>query len=146
MKSKAIFLLVIFLLNTVVGFGCALGMEGDHNDENHSHPESAHHVHKDQNHHHSGVHEHKTTPISGQNFSKEDPCCTTLVNDLVTQSKLVPENGKVQVVLPIMWLPDYSYALLIPVTDVELDQSLYVHHRERPPNEDIRIVIQSFQI
>lgn len=141
MKSKAIFLLVIFLLNTVVGFGCALGMEEDHHED-----QSPHHVHKANNHHHSDGHEHKTSPISGQNFSKEDPCCKTLVNDLVTQSKLVPENGKVQVVLPIMWLPDYFYALLVPVTDVELDQSVYIDHRERPPNEDIRIVIQSFQI
>lgn len=120
-------------------------MEEDHH-EDHFHSESPHHVHMANNHHHSDGHEHKTSPISGQNFSKEDPCCKTLVNDLVTQSKLVPENGKVQVVLPIIWLPDYSYALLVPVTDVELDQSVYVDHRERPPNEDIRIVIQSFQI
>lgn len=146
MKSKAIILLVIFLLNTIVGFGCALGMEGNPHDEGHSHEESANHVHKDHNHHHSIGHEHKATPISALNFSKEDPCCKTLVNDLVTQSKLVPENGKVQIVLPIVWLPDYSYALLIPVIDVELDQNVYVDHRERPPNKDIRIVIQSFQI
>lgn len=129
MKSKAIFLLVIFLLNTVVGFGCALAMEANHHD-----------------HHHAGGHEHKTTPISGQNFTKEDPCCKTLVNDLVTQSKLVPEISKVQVVSPVLWLTSHSYSLLIPVTDVELGRGAYADHRERPPNKDIRIVIQSFQI
>lgn len=145
MKSKAIFLLVIFLLNTVVGFGCTLGMEVSH-DENHSHAKAAPHVHKDHDHHHTGGDEHKTAPVSGLNFSKEDLCCKNLVNDLVTQSKLVPESGKVQVVLPVMWLPDYSYALLIPVTGIEVDQRIYVDQRERPPNKDIRIVIQSFQI
>ncbi|MEQ7802133.1 hypothetical protein ABDJ41_20220 [Pedobacter sp. ASV1-7] len=140
MKSKAIFLLVIFLLNTVVGFGCALAMEvGDHD-------EPAHHGHKDHDHHHAGGHEHKTTPISGQNFTKEDPCCKTLVNDLATQSKLVPEISKVQFFLPVLWLTDHSYSLLIPVTDVKLGRGAYADHRERPPNKDIRIVIQSFQI
>lgn len=146
MKSKAIFLLVIFLLNTVAGFGCALAMEVDHHDENHSHAKPTHHGHKDHGHHHAGGHEHKTTPISGQNFTKEDPCCKTLVNDLATQSKLVPEMSKVQVVLPVLWLTDHSYSLLIPVTDVELGRGAYADHRERPPNRDIRIDIQSFQI
>lgn len=121
MKSKAIFLLVTFLLNTIVGFGCALGMEGvDHQ------------------------HGHQTNPISELNFSKEDACCKILVSDLVTLSKLIPESSKVQVVLSIVWLPDYIS--LVPATIVELDQRFYVEQRERPPNKDIRIVIQSFQI
>ncbi|RAJ28116.1 hypothetical protein [Pedobacter cryoconitis] len=146
MKSKAIFLLVIFLLNTIVGFGCALGMDGNHNDEGHSHAQSTAHVHKDHDHHLAIGHEHKSAPVPGVNFSKQDLCCKTLVNDLVTQSKLVPGSSKVLVVLPVLWLPDYSYGLLIPETVLELDQSFCVDQRERPPNKDIRIVIQSFQI
>jgi len=135
MRSKAIFLLVIFLLNTVIGFGCALGMEGNTHNDSHDHTKSVTHVHKD--HDHSDGHDH---------LSKEDPCCKTLVNDLVTQNKLIPEMGKVQVVLPVMWLLDYSYASLISVTDLEINQSVFADHRERPPNQDIRIAIQSFQI
>lgn len=127
MKSKAIFLLVIFLLNTVVGFGCALGMETGH-------------------HHHPISHHHKTAPVSGVSFSTENSCCKTLINELATQSKLIPESDKLQVVLPVLWLPDYVYALLIPVTDLELHQHVDVNRRKRPPNEDIRIAIQSFQI
>lgn len=144
MKSKAIFLLVIFLLNTVVGFGCALGMEAEHHEEGHAHEESANHAHKDHDHHDATGHEHKATAISGLNFSQEDPCCKTLVNDLVTQSKLIPENGKMQVVLPAMWL--FNYGILIPVATVEPDQTGYADKKEKPPNRDIRIVIQSFQI
>lgn len=128
MKSKAIFLLVIFLLNTVVGLGCALGMERDYHD------------------HYAKGHKHKAAPVSGLSFSKEAHCCKTLVNDLVTQSKLVPESGKVQVVLPVMWLPDYSYDLFIPVRGIDLVQNVYIDRRERPPSEDIRIIINSFQI
>lgn len=145
MKSKAIFLLVVFLLNTVVGFACALGMETN-GVENHSHAESVHHSHQDHDHQHSDSHEHNSITVPGLGFSKEDHCCKTLVNDLVTQSKLVPENGKVQVVLPILLFPTYSYLLLVPVTSIESDQSIYVDQRERPPNQDIRIIIKSFQI
>ena len=146
MKSKAIFLLLTFLLNTVVGFGCALEMEVDHHDETQVHLKTASDIHKDHDHHHAEVPQQKTSPASELSFSKEDLCCKTLVNDLVTQSKLVPKSGKVQVVLPLLWIPDYSYALLIPAIDVKLDRSVYVDRRERPPNKDIRIVIQSFQI
>lgn len=128
MKNKATFLLVIFLLNTVVGLGCALGMGRDHH------------------HHYAKEHKHKAAPVSGLNFSKEDHCCKTLVNDLVNQSKSVPESGKVQVVLPVMWLPDYAYDLFIPVTSIELAQNVCIDLRERPPSEDIRIIINSFQI
>lgn len=131
MKTKAIFLLVIFLLNTVVGFGCALGMEDDFHDHEH---------------HHAKGHEHQTTPISGQHLSKEDLCCKSLVNDLVTQSKQIPESVKVQVLVPIICLPDFIHALLAPLTSIKLAKSVYVDHRERPPNQDIRTVIQSFQI
>jgi len=146
MKSKAIFLLVIFLLNTVVGFGCAFAMEENHDNENHSHTKAAIHEHKDHQHNHAEDHEHQPSPIPGLDFSKEDPCCKKLVNELTIQSKLIPESAKVLVVLPVVWLANYTYALLVPVSTIEPDQSVYVDHRYRPPNEDIRISIQSFQI
>jgi len=132
MKSKAIFLLVTFLLNTLVGFGCALGMEAKHH-ENHA-----------QSHEHG--HEHKTNTASGLSFSNEDLCCKILVNDLLTQSKLIPEISKLPVLMPMMLVSANAYGLLVPVSAVELDQNAVVNHRERPPNSDIRIIIQSFQI
>ncbi|SDK25329.1 hypothetical protein SAMN04487898_10711 [Pedobacter sp. ok626] len=131
MKSKAICLLVIFLLNTVVGLGCALTMEGNHHDENHSHADR---------------HGQKDKPITRLISSTEDHCCKTLVNDLVAQSKLIPDSAKAQVALSFIWLPDFSYKLFAPLISTQLEQRFYVDHRSRPPNEDIRIVIQSFQI
>jgi hypothetical protein len=144
MKGKAVFLLVIFLLNTVVGFGCALAMDSNHDDENHSHAKSAAHVDKGHSHEHGD--EHKSPPLSGLNFSKEDPCCKKVVNELTIQNKLIPESAKVLVSLPVVWLTNYAYNLLIPVSSIERGQSGYIDHRYRPPNEDIRISIQSFQI
>lgn len=135
MKSKAVFLLVIFLLNTLVGLGCALGMQEDHQYEAHVHTKAAVHDHENKDHHHAGQHE-----------DKEDACCKALVNDLVVQGKLVPENGKVQVFLPVVLLPDHHLLLTVPPVLAEPELSVYADRRERPPNEDIRITIQSFQI
>ncbi|WP_316822992.1 hypothetical protein [Pedobacter gandavensis] len=142
MKSKAIFLLVIFLLNTVVGFGCALGMEVDFHDPHHSYKVD-NHSDKDHEHHHAIG---KSTQISGQHVSQEDLCCKSLVNDLIIQSKQIPESIKFQAPVPIISLPDFSHSLLAPLASVKLAQSVYADHRERPPNQDIRIAIQSFQI
>lgn len=144
MKSKAIFLLVIFLLNTVVGFGCALGMEENHDNDTHSHTKAAVHEHKDHQHNHAE--DHEITSIPGLNPSKEDTCCKKLVNELTIQNKLIPESAKVLVSLPVVGLANYAYTLLVPVISIAPDQSGYVDHRCRPPNEDIRISIQSFQI
>lgn len=154
MKSKAIFLLVIFLLNTLVGFGCALGMEANHHKDQQAHELSAqmkehHHVgHDKQDHAESQEHrhEHKTNTASGLSFSNEDLCCKILVNDLLTQSKLIPEIGKLPVLMPMVLVSANAYDLFIPVSVGELDQNAEVNHRERPPNSDIRIIIQSFQI
>jgi len=146
MKSKAVFLLVIFLLNTVVGLGCALGMQGDHPDEMHSYTKPAVHGHKNSDHHHAAQQEHKAGSIPGSNSPEEDACCKALVNDLVIQSKLIPESVKIQVVLPVVLLPEYAFLLTVPSGAAEPERGVYADRRERPPNEDIRISIQSFQI
>lgn len=133
MKSRAIFLLVIFLLNTIVGIGCALGMENSSHSDNHTHNGDI-------------THQHLPDVKASLNLSAEDLCCKTLVNDLVVQSKLIPEMGKIQIALPVIWLPAYFYLLPVPVIELELNRSSYTDYRDRPPNRDIRTVIQSFQI
>ncbi|WP_222536834.1 hypothetical protein [Pedobacter polysacchareus] len=137
MKSKAIFLLVIFLLNTLVGFGCALGMNANHHEAQGTQDRAQSHKHR---------HVHKTNTASGLSFSNEDLCCKILVDDLLIQSKLIPEISKLPVLTPMMLVSANAYDLFVAVSAVELNQSAEVNHRERPPNSDIRIIIQSFQI
>ena len=100
MKSRAIFLLVIFLLNTIIGIGCALGMENSSHNDNHTHDDGS-------------THQHLPDVKADLNLSAQDLCCKALVNDLVVQSKLIPETGKVQIALPVIWLPAYFH--LLPV-------------------------------
>lgn len=156
MKSKAIFLLVIFLLNTVVGFACALGMEPNQEDDHqvHSlstavvhqeHEHSSHHDHKD-NAQQKNNHDQEVNQILGLSLSEGESCCTTLVKDLLIQHKVLPESSKTIVVMPVLWLSKAYCHLLIPVSNLEQDRKVYVDHRSRPPDKDIRISIQSFQI
>lgn len=133
MKSKAIFLLVIFLLNTLVGFACAIGLEADHED---------HHEHDHGAHEHAG----KTKAKSGFDLSKEEACCETLVNNQLSLSKAVPESSKLTVFSPIFWLKDPFCHTLIVLNDFILIKTVYLEQRSRPPNQNIRIAIQSFQI
>jgi hypothetical protein len=145
MRSKSIFLLVIFLLNTVVGFACAVGMERNAHGESHVHTSSKKNNHE-HNLYHKGRHVHKPSPSNGLNLSKEEACCKALVNNLVIQGKLVPQSTKIQIILPFILHQRYNYPVFIPVTILGADKSVYVVQRERPPNEDIRITIKSFQI
>lgn len=143
MRSKSIFLLVIFLLNTVVGFACAVGTEKVTHGEDHIHTSSKKINHEHQ-HRHKGEHRHSAS--TRPNLSKEDPCCKTLVNELVIQGKLVPQGIKNNVILPVLLLPYHNYNFSLPSVKPDLDKSVYAGQRERPPNKDIRIAISSFQI
>lgn len=116
MKSKALFLLIAFLLNTAVGFGCAIQMDAN-----------GHHHHH--NHHHQG-----------------DNCCKTTVNNLVTQAKVVPETAKVLVQVPALlsgFAYDFSS---ISFTTIDAGPLSFADHHHHPPIKDIRVAIQSFQI
>jgi len=145
MKNKAIFLLVIFLLNTVVCFACAVGMERDTHGESHLHVSSKKDNHKHSHQRHGG-HVHEDGGSKGLGLAKEEPCCKTLVNVLVIQGKLVPQSVKIQAILPFLLLPDYHYNFLISSFRLDPDKSVYARQRGRPPNKDIRIAINSFQI
>lgn len=119
MKSKALFLLVAFLLNTAVGFACAVQMDtfGHH-----------HHNH----HHHSG--------------HQGDNCCKTTVNNLVTQAKVVPEGIKVfNGVLALSGGFEYDFSVF-SFRNIAADQLYFADPQYHPPIKDIRIAIQSFQI
>ncbi len=141
MKSKAVFLLVIFLLHTIVGFGCVISMETHKHGINHNHPETAHSMH-----HHVQLHQHQAGAVSDLRYAEQDLCCKVLVNDLVTQSKLLPEAGKAELVLPVMWLPDYAYVLPIRAAEGTLMRVVGAGTRAHVANQDIRIRIRSFQI
>ena len=141
MKSKAIFLLVVFLLNTAVGFGCALHMS-------HSEDHEAHHDgHK---HHEHGSHHSAIKPNLPANkvsiVDKDAPCCQGAVNNFISIAKQLPQTVKADFAYPVADLVTshcFSFKALISNAS---KQRIVVNQRQRPPTSDIRIYIQSFQI
>ncbi len=137
MKSKAILLLCVFLLNTVIGFGCALHM---------SHPEqqeaAEHHQHEGPS---CAVHEHSIT-ASGPIVEQNDACCQGAVNHFVSLAKLLPQPGKSIIQVPVVYIDSYYQFSSVCVPMGKLLHQIPIDVPQRPPTPNIRIVIRSFQI
>jgi hypothetical protein len=142
MKSKAIFLLAIFMLNTLVGFGCALHFHQHCHSNDHSHAAAvAHH----KGHHLASAKEHGTKIMLNLGFSKEKPCCKNLNNNLATRAKLNQETSNVLVQVPVLWFRNYyTFVPLISIARLNIVRSGSADFKL--PDKDIRVAIRSFQI
>ncbi|WP_394772404.1 hypothetical protein [Mucilaginibacter sp.] len=137
MKSKALLLLFIFLLNTIAGFSCALRMSHD------EHQEAAEH--------HS--HHHATTVFAHDQFipgeitvSPNDPCCQGAVNNFISLAKLIPSSGHILLQAPFAYINSSFQCALAVLPGIKLARPIVIDERQRPPNNDIRITIQSLLI
>jgi len=134
-KLKAAFLLLVFSLNTIVGFACAMGVNMGFN--KHPHDESPAHVHADgKHHHHKEKHHH---------HPGKDNCC----NDAVVKFQQVDKNRVPGAPMPGAVM---MAALVSRVFSIDLSATSQIAHTTRviqfyhPPPPDIRVFIQSFQI
>ena len=117
-RLKAVFLIVVFLLNTVIGFACTTGI-GVHMKA------GAHHLHQ----------------------HKKDNCCKEEVTKLTKGDKLLhaaPESGLQP--LSFIHLNQYSYIGASNVLPSQNTSNTQLIKPVRPPIPDVRIAIQSFQI
>lgn len=148
---KAVFLLVVFLLNTVVGFACTVGLEENH--DHHLHNASVTNPHK-QNHeeadHHDSKPEHHHNDLAADHHSaKKDKenCCKDEVTKLLKEDKLAAAKSAVNlqpmvfITVPVSFYQFDTLALSISAPNIR-----YFVRSYHPPIGDIRISIQSFQI
>lgn len=117
-QIKAVFLLVVFALNTMVGFACAVGMEF-----------ISHHHH---DHHHKASDKHA------------DHCCNKNVIQFSQLDKLLAQsvNTGIESPVAVILFPSFYLSYLAPSlkTEKQIPRQLFFD----PP--DIRVSIQSFQI
>src|SRR5882757_4460955 len=119
-KLKAAFLLVVFALNTVVGFACSMGVNMGFN---------SHHHHQEKHQHDHG----------------EDNCC----NDSVIKFQNLDKNQApaAQVVPGAPVIPAVLTSYLVDISGTHsLAYSKRIIPYYYPPPPDIRVLIQSFQI
>jgi hypothetical protein len=148
-QSKAAFLTFVFLLNTIVGFACAIGTDMGVKTDHHQKPEiSAHsHKHDDGHKHKHPEHKQAATDHHAPKESK-DNCCKDQVEKLTKADKLHQSSFDYSLLsLPSFILPAavQNFGGTSGIVLVNVSNSHFVRHC-RPPIPDVRIAIQSFQI
>ncbi len=150
-QLKAAFLLIVFSLNTVIGFACAIGVDMGYNSKHHHDDdeatEAAVHVHADgkkHNHHNeAGNHQHKADAHKSSNG--KDNCCDDQVTKFSQLDKAVPQPSVVNPILFTAFISSFYSIDILAASQVTKSTKYFVrgHH---PPIPDILIAIQRFQI
>ena len=150
MKSKALLLLFIFLLNTATGFACALRMsiheQEEATDHHHDGEEAAEH-HHDNHQQVSQLSVQLHHLLNGTYIATDDPCCQGAVNNFNALAKVAPQSNPVILLAPFIYIGTNYQFFLKPVPESNKSNQLSsLDERRRPPTHPIRITIQSFQI
>ena len=169
-QFKALFLLLVFATNTVVGFACGLGIDMGFNSLHHSKSEEVAKVHVHDNgekhihekmqstvtaHVHSdgSNHSHKSASKPLKRHSKDgiNPltkddggCCTNKVQKFQQIDKNITANTSINLPVFVVILHTYSaidFSIVLKEFPTKNKIRLYY-----PPPSDSRIAIQRFQI
>ena len=150
-QLKAAFLIIVFSLNTIIGFACAIGINMGFNAPHHRDEEATEiqeHEHADDNHHHAEATKHHDEGDKDHQKSKDgkDDCC----NDKVIKFNEIDKSyshSLTTVVNPIFFT---IYLVLFNNTHLFYTSNIistkYFVRSYHPPISNIRIEIQSFQI
>lgn len=155
-KIRALFLLSIFFLNTVVGFACSLGVDMGFNSKHHHgeetseavvhiHADGKKHIHQEKSKHNQSK-SHDENKIDNHHKSNEEKnnCCNDEVAQLAQVDKSVPQSLIIVHPILVNAFFDVYYSVVFPADIVkDIKQFVRSYH---PPISNIRIAIQSFQI
>ncbi len=141
-KLKAALLLIVFSLNTVIGFACAIGVDMSFNTTHHHDEDTA--IETSVHQHADGKkHEHHHDSKEG---SEKAGCCNDSLIKFQNLDKSLNQTGNVVINVPVF------VALLSSYFGIEIFKQTHVFNQKyifdffHPPPPDIRILIQSFQI
>jgi len=154
---KAIMLLIVFLLNTVTGFACAIGIDmgfnasqqtpeiqANHNGTltNHGHEHGAGIQHQ-----HVDLGSHQDKDHHQEQDGKKENCCKDAVAKLTASSKLTQRTDNLsQLSALFILLPSIIHRQFLSVRLPSNVPNAYFTQHCRSPISDVRIAIQSFQI
>ena len=147
-QIKAAILLLVFAMNTLIGFACAVGVDMGFNMPHHQDEEITKvHVHSDgTNHDHHkkpDQHQHKESKAE----SKENKgCCNDEAQKLQSLDKVLNQHAKTLIDTPVFVAIISTFLYIDIFNSVKAYPSKYITRHFHPPPSDIRIIIQSFQI
>lgn len=144
-QFKAAFLLVVFSLNTIVGFACAMGVDMGFNSKHHHHDEEE--VSVIEHHHENTMHHHHDEEKPGENKSKDDDnCCNKHVVKFSQSDKLLAQivNAEIKTPVTLIFLHSFYTTYFAPffktVEKIQVSRRCFIN------SPDIRVSIRSFQI
>jgi hypothetical protein len=143
-QLKAVFLLLVFSLNTIIGFACSVGLDMGFNSEHHNSEETA--LVENGGHHHDMLH-HDNDVYNHKSKQGKDNCCNDKVTKIAQLDKTVPQSYKASI------NPVFFTAFASSFFNIDVFAALkatpnikYFVRSYHPTIPDIRIAIQSFQI
>jgi hypothetical protein len=151
-QYKAVFLLIVFSLSTVVGFACAIGMDMKFNQDHHKngghlHAEGVKADHHEKPHSHDDQTKHINKLSDNTQEKKKDDCCKDEVAQIEKTDKRVPQpfNYNFQpLFITITLISTLNLDAL--ASDQHTPSNRHFVRNHHPPQVDIRIAIQSFLI
>ena len=152
-QLKAAFLIIVFSLNTIIGFACAVGIDMGFN-ASHHHEEGINEASEQMHHnetkhkyqHEVGQHHDEADNDHQKSNEGKDDCCNHHVTELSQLDKTVPHT--LTIVNPKFFnscVVPYSTTAIFYTSRVSTSNRYFVRNYH-PPIPDIRIAIQSFQI
>jgi hypothetical protein len=154
-RLKAAFLLMVFSLNTIVGFACSIGIDMGFNTKHYHDPEAmaaAVHVHADGKkhiHHKEASKHHHGEAESDHHKSKgeKDNCCNDGVMKITQLDKAVPQSVSIALhpIFFTAFVSSFYYVDILYSSQINTSIKYFVRSYH-PPISDIRIAIQSFLI
>ncbi|WP_110829368.1 hypothetical protein [Pedobacter nutrimenti] len=148
MKGKALFLLVIFLLNTVVGVACALHLSPDFDSSEVEAHEHGTHTHSNDHHHSADKATSSLLKLASlQNLTaKEHACCKDDVNTFNLSAKNISSAGNTDLKVPVYFILPQFFSPNLQVVRAKSKTTIFATYRKPPSSVDIRVSISSFLI
>lgn len=149
-QIKAAFLLIVFSLNTVIGFACAVGLDMGFNSHHHEEEitDIPVHVHADgkKHQHHEAKSHHDEDLKDYHPSNNKDNCCNDEVVKFQEVDKAIASS--VTLISPVVFTSFLAsfYNIDILSSNSRISDIKYFVRSHHPPIPDIRIAIQSFQI
>jgi hypothetical protein len=150
-QLKATFLLIVFSLNTIIGFACSVGLDMGFKSSQHEEEvtDIAIHVHADgKKHQHDsevGSHHNEADNHLLKSTNDEDNCCHDTATQIAQQDKIITPS--ISIISPVFFTTFLAsfYNINLPNSVIDSHIRFFIG-RDHPPIPDIRIAIQSFQI
>ncbi|MBN9484570.1 MAG: hypothetical protein J0H46_14545 [Bacteroidetes bacterium] len=141
-RIKAFLLMMVFSLNTIIGFACSIGVKMGYNNHHHEKPVLA----ASSSHHDHNIEQNKEHQHSQNSSGGKDDCCSHGVTSFNLLDKATANS--VSILHPVFatafvlsfYTPWALRKMFIPKNIRAFAQTYH------PPIPDIRVAIQSFQI